>query len=171
MKHDPDSVRRARESRRDQTSAEAKLWTLLRNRRLIARKFRRQYPIGSWVADFACPAIKLAIEVDGPSHDAEDQQAWDEMKTEYLRTSGWRIIRIKNADIYQAPPRLERQKVRRPSARRTISCLSAALSPGRWRRNAARRRDSVKSKPVSSPRSTSPLPVRERVSVSEANDG
>ncbi len=75
---------------------------MIRNRRLIARKFRRQYPIGPWVADFASPAIKLAIEVDGPSHDTLEQQAWDEMKTEYLRTSGWRVIRIKNADIYQA---------------------------------------------------------------------
>jgi very-short-patch-repair endonuclease len=102
MKHDPESVRRARESRKDQTSAEEKLWSLLRNRRLIKRKFRRQYPIGAWVADFACPAIKLALEVDGPSHDTPDQQAWDEMKTEYLRTSGWRVIRITNADLYQA---------------------------------------------------------------------
>jgi len=102
MKHDPDSARRARESRKNLTNAEGKLWSLLRNRKVIARKFRRQHPIGPWVADFACPAIKLVIEVDGPSHDTADQQAWDEMKTEYLRTSGWRVIRIKNADIYQA---------------------------------------------------------------------
>jgi very-short-patch-repair endonuclease len=102
MKHDPDSVRRARENRKKQTSAEARLWSLLRNRRLIKRKFRREYPIGPWVSDFACPAIRLTIELDGPSHDDPDQQAWDEMKTEYLRTSGWRVIRIKNADIYQA---------------------------------------------------------------------
>jgi very-short-patch-repair endonuclease len=102
MKHDPDSVRRARESRKNQTNAEGKLWSLLRDRRLIKRKFRRQHPIGPWVADFACPAIRLVIEVDGPSHDAPDQQAWDEMKTEYLRTSGWRVMRIRNDDVYQA---------------------------------------------------------------------
>ncbi len=102
MRRDPDSVRRAREGRKDQTSAEAKLWSLLRDRRLIKRKFRRQHPIGPWVADCACPAIRLAIEVDGPSHDDVDQKTWDEMKTEYLRTSGWRVIRIKNADISQA---------------------------------------------------------------------
>ncbi|MBL8544119.1 MAG: endonuclease domain-containing protein [Hyphomonadaceae bacterium] len=102
MKHDPDSVRRAREGRKNQTGAEEKLWSLLRNRKVIARKFRRQHPIGPWVADFACPAIKLVIEVDGPSHDTLDQQAWDEMKTECLRTSGWRVIRITNADVYQA---------------------------------------------------------------------
>ena len=106
---DPDSVRRARESRKDQTSAETKLWSLLRDRRLIKRKFRRQHTIGPWVADFACPAIHLAIEVDGPSHDTPDQQAWDEMKTEYLRKSGWRVMRIKNADIYLAFGEVEAQ--------------------------------------------------------------
>ncbi len=102
MKHDPDSVRRARENRKEQTSAEEKLWSLLRNRKLVKRKFRHQYPIGPWVADFACPAIKLAIEVDGPSHDDSDQQAWDEIKNEYLRASGWRVMRIKNEHIYLA---------------------------------------------------------------------
>ncbi|PZO47069.1 MAG: endonuclease domain-containing protein [Alphaproteobacteria bacterium] len=101
MKHDPNSVRRARQNRKKQTSAEEKVWSLLRNRRLIKRKFRREYPIGPWVADFACSAIKLAVEVDGPSHDDPDQHEWDEMKTEYLRTSGWRVIRITNADVYQ----------------------------------------------------------------------
>jgi very-short-patch-repair endonuclease len=109
VKSDPDSLRRARESRKNPTRAEEKLWSLLRNRRLIKRKFRRQHPIGPWVADFACPAIRLAIEVDGPSHDTPDQQAWDEMKTKYLRTSGWRVMRIKNADIYLAFGEVEAQ--------------------------------------------------------------
>ena len=108
---DPDSVRRAREGRKDQTSAETKLWSLLRDRRLIKRKFRRQHTIGPWVADFACPAIRLVIEVDGPSHDTLDQQAWDEMKTEYLHKSGWRVMRVKNADIYLAFGEIEAQIV------------------------------------------------------------
>jgi very-short-patch-repair endonuclease len=109
VKRDPDAIRRARASRKEPTSAEAKLWSLLRDRRLIKRKFRRQHPIGPWVADFACPAIHLVIEVDGPSHDTPDQQAWDDMKTEYLRTSGWRVMRIKNADIYLAFGEIEAQ--------------------------------------------------------------
>jgi very-short-patch-repair endonuclease len=103
MKANADSVRRAREGRRSQSSAEEKL----RGRRLTTRKFRRQHPVGPWVADFACPAIRLVIEVDGPSHDAPDQQTWDELKTEYLRTSGWRVLRIKNADVQQAPGEVE----------------------------------------------------------------
>jgi len=109
MNRDPVAINRAREYRKNLTQAEAKLWSLLRDRRLIKRKFRRQHPIGPWVADFACPAIRLAIEVDGVSHDAPDQQAWDEMKTEYLRTSGWRVLRIKNADIFQAFGEVETQ--------------------------------------------------------------
>jgi very-short-patch-repair endonuclease len=88
--------------RKNPSRAEEKLWSLLRDRRLIKRKFRRQYPAGQWVVDFACPAIRLAIEVDGPSHDDPDQQTWDGMKEEYLRANNWRILRIKNADIYQA---------------------------------------------------------------------
>jgi very-short-patch-repair endonuclease len=99
---DRDAQNRAREMRKNPSAAEEKLWSLLRDRRLIKRKFRRQYPIGPWVADFACPAIHLAIEVDGPSHDDPDQQAWDEMKTEYLRVNGWRLMHVRNADIYQA---------------------------------------------------------------------
>ncbi|OQW58330.1 MAG: hypothetical protein A4S17_11770 [Proteobacteria bacterium HN_bin10] len=99
MTRDPDAVRRAREMRKNPSGAEEKLWSLLRDRRLSRRKFRRQYPAGQWVVDFACPAIRLAIEVDGPSHDSPDQQAWDELKEEFLRANGWRILRIKNADI------------------------------------------------------------------------
>jgi very-short-patch-repair endonuclease len=102
LSRNPDSVRRARENRKTPTRAEEKLWSLLRDRRLIKRKFRRQHPIGPWVVDFGCPAVRLAIEVDGASHDTSDQQAWDEMKTEYLQKAGWRVLRVTNADVYQA---------------------------------------------------------------------
>lgn len=88
VSRNPDSVRRARENRKNPSRAEEKLWSFLRDRRLIKRKFRRQHPIGPWVVDFGCPAIRLAIEVDGSSHDASDQKAWDEMKTEYLQKAG-----------------------------------------------------------------------------------
>lgn len=102
-------MKRAKIMRKEMTSAESKLWSLLRNRNAIARKFRRQQAIGPWVADFACPAIHLAIEVDGASHDSADQKPWDEAKEEYLRTSGWRVLRIKNADIYASLSAVEAQ--------------------------------------------------------------
>jgi very-short-patch-repair endonuclease len=109
MKRNADSVRRAREMRTDASTAEHRLWTLLRDRRLIKRKFRRQHPIGTFVADFACQAIKLVIEVDGASHDNPDQAAWDEMKTEYLRAEGWRVVRVRNDDVHLAFGEVEAQ--------------------------------------------------------------
>ena len=111
MKHDPESVRRARESRKSQTSAETKLWSLLRDRRLIKRKFRRQHPIGIYVVDFACLAAHLVIEVDGPSHDQAEQRAFDQQRTEYLAREGWRVIRFKNEDVYRALWHVEQQIV------------------------------------------------------------
>ncbi|MES1202268.1 MAG: endonuclease domain-containing protein [Pseudomonadota bacterium] len=109
MKRNPDTVSRARTNRRELTSAEDKLWSLLRGRRLAGRKFRRQHVIGIYAFDFACPAIKLVIEVDGPSHDDTEQKAFDDQRTEYLQSSGWRVLRIKNDDIYQAFGEVEAQ--------------------------------------------------------------
>ena len=111
MKRDPNSVGRARESRKNQTSAEARLWSLLRNRRLIKRKFRRQHPIGIYVVDFACPSIRLVVEVDGPSHEDAEQQAFDQQRTEYLEREGWRVMRIKNEAVYSALWYVEQQVV------------------------------------------------------------
>ena len=59
---------RARELRRTMTDAEAKLWSRLRDGRLLGTKFRRQVPIGSYIADFCCRNLKLVIEVDGGQH-------------------------------------------------------------------------------------------------------
>ncbi len=94
-------VTRARLNRADMTGAEERLWSVLRARR-IRYKFRRQRPIGRYVVDFACSAIKLAIEVDGPNHDTQEQKAFDAEREDYLRMAGWRVTRFANADIYQA---------------------------------------------------------------------
>jgi very-short-patch-repair endonuclease len=56
---------RARELRRSQTPAEHELWPQLRDRRLDGLQFRRQHPIGRFIIDFCCRAVKLAIEIDG----------------------------------------------------------------------------------------------------------
>ena len=60
----------ARRLRREQTPAEQKLWARLRNRRLAGRKFRRQMPLGKFVADFACYDARLVVELDGGQHGA-----------------------------------------------------------------------------------------------------
>ncbi len=97
----PGIAQRARFNRRNPTSAESRLWSLLRGRRL-AYKFRRQHPIGPYVVDFACPAIHVVIEVDGPRHSDPEQCAFDETRTEYLTFLGWHVLRVPNEHIYQS---------------------------------------------------------------------
>jgi very-short-patch-repair endonuclease len=87
----------AKQLRRNPTDAEHKLWQALRSRQLSNFKFRRQVPIGPYVADFVCPAEKLVIEIDGGQH-AEDAD-YDRRRTEALEREGYRVIRFWNNDV------------------------------------------------------------------------
>ncbi|MET3926124.1 very-short-patch-repair endonuclease [Devosia sp. 2618] len=86
--------------RHQPTEAEQKLWLLLRNRRFANHKFRRQVPIGSYIADFVCYASKLIVEADGSQH-AENTR--DETRDAELTGRGFRLLRIWNSDILSAP--------------------------------------------------------------------
>jgi len=87
---------RARQLRTDSTDAERRLWSLLRNRRMDGHKFRRQHPIGPYIADFACVERMLIVEADGGQH--ADNPA-DQRRTELLQGQGWRVARFWNNDI------------------------------------------------------------------------
>jgi len=78
------------------TDAERRLWSALRSRRLRGFKFRRQYPIGPYIADFACVAHKLVVEADGGQHAESDGDA---LRTAWLEKRGWRVVRFWNNDI------------------------------------------------------------------------
>ena len=93
---DPKLIRRARELRQDRPEAEALLWSRLRAQQL-GHKFRRQHPIGPFIADFACVPAMLVIEIDGKSH--RDRQAEDEERTKSLDRLGWRVVRYTNLDV------------------------------------------------------------------------
>ena len=86
---------RARAMRAAQTFAEDILWRALRNRQLGA-KFRRQMPIGCYIADFACIEAKLIVEVDGPSHETEEGRAQDARRDSWFTDNGWRVVRVSN---------------------------------------------------------------------------
>jgi very-short-patch-repair endonuclease len=98
----PETHARARTNRRELTSAEAKLWAILRGRRYRGVKFRRQHAIGPYGVDFACVATRLVLEVDGGSHEGEEQRAFDAARTAFLEKAGWRVRRLKNADVFEA---------------------------------------------------------------------
>ena len=86
----------ARFLRRNQTDAEQALWHTLRGRRFEGCKFRRQYPIGPFIADFACISHRLVIELDGGQHAA---RASDARRDAYLAREGWRVLRFWNNDV------------------------------------------------------------------------
>jgi very-short-patch-repair endonuclease len=85
----------ARTLRRNSTDAEDRLWSHLRSRQPENAKFVCQFQIGPYVADFACRAAHLAIELDGGQHDA----AVDAPRSQIIEAFGYRIIRFWNNDV------------------------------------------------------------------------
>jgi len=100
-----DSFRReaARRLRANSTAAEVLLWRELRNLETKGTHFRRQVPIGPYIADFACLASRLIIEVDGSQHGEEPIKSRDDERTRWLESEGYRVIRFWNNDITQNP--------------------------------------------------------------------
>jgi very-short-patch-repair endonuclease len=88
---------RAKELRQQLTHAEVILWNRLRSRRLGGFKFRRQHPIGSYIADFYCASRRLVVEVDGSVHIG--QQEPDEQRTQRMAEHGYRVLRVSNQQI------------------------------------------------------------------------
>ncbi len=89
----------ARELRKTQTSAEALLWQLLRDRRLLGFKFRRQHQFGDYVTDFYCREAGLAIECDGEVHERNEQWHQDQNRDAYMIAQGVRVLRIPNERV------------------------------------------------------------------------
>jgi very-short-patch-repair endonuclease len=88
----------ARVLRRNTTGAERIMWHLLRDRRLDGVKFRRQFPVGPYVADFACIAQRLVVELDGGQH---SESPADAKRDAFLALNGWRVLRFWNNDVME----------------------------------------------------------------------
>lgn len=91
----------ARRLRRRLTNAETILWSRLKSGRLSGWRFRRQHPIGSYVADFACVPAMLTVEVDGETHWRPSERAHDLRRSAYIRSRGYRELRVFNSDVYE----------------------------------------------------------------------
>ena len=90
-------MHRAGELRRNQTEAEAKLWSRLRAQRVNGIHFRRQHAIGNYIVDFCSPRRKLVIEVDGSQH--LEQAEYDSERTRYLESHGFQVLRFWNDEV------------------------------------------------------------------------
>jgi very-short-patch-repair endonuclease len=86
----------ARELRQNQTAAEELLWRLLRNRRLLGFKFRRQHQFGDYMADFYCHEASLVIECDGAAHEPNEPWHHDQERDAYMVSQGLRVLRFSN---------------------------------------------------------------------------
>jgi very-short-patch-repair endonuclease len=94
--------KQARALRGRPTDAERKLWYLLRSLKPLEIHFRRQAPVGIYIADFVWHAGKLVVELDGSQH-AEARLAYDVRRTEWLQSQGYRVLRFWNNDVLKLP--------------------------------------------------------------------
>jgi very-short-patch-repair endonuclease len=90
---------RAKQLRRTMTRAETLLWRHLKAKRLAGLGFRRQSPMGNYIADFVAHSCKLVVEVDGESHDFESRLRHDNRRDEWFRSRGYRVLRFTNDDV------------------------------------------------------------------------
>ncbi len=88
---------RRKELRKNQTEAESLLWDKLRNKRLDAYKFFRQYSVGPYILDFYCPLLRLAIELDGAHHN--DAKEYDKERDFFLDSKGIQTVRFWNNEV------------------------------------------------------------------------
>ena len=87
----------ARQLRKNLTDAEKRLWQILRLRQVKGLKFRRQFQVGRYIVDFACPSRQLIVEVDGGQH--AEQVEYDDERTKWLESQGFRVLRFWNNEI------------------------------------------------------------------------
>src|SRR2546421_6553267 len=95
----PEKKAQRRELRSHLTPEESYLWSFLQHRQLRGCKFRRQHSVGPYILDFYCPAEKLAIELDGSTHDHEAAQDYDARRSAFLKNIGVKTVRFENSKV------------------------------------------------------------------------
>lgn len=98
----PKTRSRAKKLRTELTKAEARMWSLLRDFRPRGARFRRETPIGPYIADFAWLSKKIIVEVDGDSHETDHGRAHDQKRDAWLRDQGYTVLRFDNSDLFDA---------------------------------------------------------------------
>ena len=88
---------RARNLRQNMTEAERRVWQILRSHRMTGYQFRRQVPIGRYIADFVCHEARLIVEIDGGQHDRSSPREAE--RTGFLQNQGYRILRFWNNEV------------------------------------------------------------------------
>jgi very-short-patch-repair endonuclease len=90
---------RARELRKSMSDAERILWHRLRGKQIEGARFRRQHPIGTYIADFVCLERRLIVEVDGGQHTEDAHVARDARRDQWLQAEGYRVVRVATTEV------------------------------------------------------------------------
>jgi len=93
----PRDTARAKELRNQATPAERALWRAMSRRQIAGHKFCRQMPVGPYFADFLCREARLVVELDGYSHDTQQEQ--DARRDAFMKAEGYRVLRFSNGDV------------------------------------------------------------------------
>jgi len=96
-------IDKARELRQTPTETERVAWQLLRGLRSRGYKFRRQHPVGPYIADFCCLESRLIVELDGSVHGQPSQARSDARRDTHLKSMGYTVLRLPNGIVLQAP--------------------------------------------------------------------
>ena len=118
MNHPEQPTERARQLRKNLTEVEQFVWAKLRSRRFAGYKFRRQMPIGPYIADFVCLEARLILELDGGQH--MEQKQYDMARTQWLQSQGFEVLRFWNHEVLEDWETVEEEIYRRLEARRAL---------------------------------------------------
>lgn len=99
MKLDPQLLEFAKYMRSNATDAEHLLWQLLRAKRFMNLKFRRQHVIAPYIVDFYCHELGLVIELDGSQHGTDDGKEYDAERTKFLEALDLKVVRYWNHEV------------------------------------------------------------------------
>ena len=89
----------AKTMRSNATDAEYLIWQLLRAKRFMNLKFRRQHVIAPYIVDFYCHELGLVIELDGSQHGTDDAIEYDAERTKFLEALGLTVVRYWNHEV------------------------------------------------------------------------
>jgi very-short-patch-repair endonuclease len=99
----PKTRERAKRLRRELTKAETAMWNMLRDLRPYGARFRRETPIGPYIADFAWLSARLVVEVDGDSHETDHGRKHDLQRDRFLVNQGFKVLRFDNDQVLDGP--------------------------------------------------------------------
>ena len=121
---------RARQLRRAMTDAERAAWKQLRGRELAGFRFRRQVPLGPYIADFVCFEARLILELDGGQHGEPAGREADDRRTAWLTGQGFRVARFWNHEVFQDWDTVEQELWRLLTVPRAVPHPSPPVQSG-----------------------------------------